>query len=343
MHKDGKQSLFKGLLIVLLSSVIFLAALEGGARVFIHLMRGLSTAGMRERTLYLSYKPFVMFGPDWDELFARYKQREVKEKSQAYRILLIGGSTATYFPTAVLEDAFSHKFAGRKFEVINGAANSYNARQELIVTAFWGPSVKPDMIITLDGANDLTLRLKMKKAGEFYPNSTYELFLKKPMLAPIANIIMKSQLIQGIDRMLARIKVGPVNDYVDAIPVYISAQHSMNIIAKGLSAKRIMVLQPFNAFKDPLSEAEANFKHYRYREPVVKELYSLVYQQLTSLAVADNVLLVDGRFAFKGIGRTIFSDDVHFVNDEAYRILSEYILSFVTDEMMESESLKSKR
>ena len=50
---------------LILLGIIF-ALLESGARVFIYLTRGTSTAGQPERLQYLSYRPFVMFGPDFD-------------------------------------------------------------------------------------------------------------------------------------------------------------------------------------------------------------------------------------------------------------------------------------
>jgi len=107
------------------------------------------------------------------------------------------------------------------------------------------------------------------------------------------------------------------------------------MLTKGMSAARIMVLQPFRAFKDPLSKAEANFRHFRYREPVIKEMFDLLDKELKVLAEGDNVVYVDGRDAFNGIRKTIFSDDVHFVSDDAYRILAEYIVGFATEEIIE--------
>jgi hypothetical protein len=44
-------------------------------------------------------------------------------------------------------------------------------------------------------------------------------------------------------------------------------------LQKGLGAKRLMILQPVSAFKDPLSVTEAAFNLYKYREAQVKRLY----------------------------------------------------------------------
>ncbi len=96
-----------------------------------------------------------------------------------------------------------------------------------------------------------------------------------------------------------------------------------------------MVLQPFMGFKQPLSEAERNFKAYAYREAVVKQLYHRMEGGLKNLAQEDQVLYVDGRTAFEGMDQTIFSDDVHFVSEEGYRLLAKQMVRPVTEEMLE--------
>jgi len=333
MSRKQKVSFSRNLLIALLSCVVFATILEGGARLFLYFTRGSSTVGFAERTQHLTYQPFVMFGSDWSKELTKYILEDDKKAVHPHRILLLGGSTAASFPKKILEDAFSRKF-GVSFEVINGAYGGYNSRQELIVAALWGVSLKPDIIITLDGANDLIHRLRMKKGEAFYLDSTYELLLKKPMFAPLFNLMMKSQLIQGIYRLRERISVGSADNYMDAIPVYLSAQQGINCIAKGASAFRIIVLQPFIAFKEPQSVSEVGFKHYQYREPVIKTLYNRLYQGLLDLVRQDNVLLIDGRNAFNGLTQTIFSDDVHFQSDEGYRLLAEYIVSFISKEKL---------
>ena len=236
------------------------------------------------------------------------------------------GSTAAGFPVDILAKAFSDKFIGKEFEVINAAVGGYNARQEAIVATIWAPQLEPDMIITLDGANDLIHRLRVKQAGTFFLNPAYDLALKKPFLSPFVHIIRHSQAIQGFQRILARNRVDTVDEYVDAVPVYINAQRSINVLARGLSATRVVILQPFKAFKEPLSDAEHSFQHYKYREAVVKELYNLTNDRLLGLAKKDDILYIDGRNVFNGIKYTIFSDDVHFVSHEGYQILAESIV-----------------
>lgn len=330
MSNNKKEvNIRRDFLLSVVAIFVFLGLLEGSARLFIYFTRGSSTVGTHERTAYLRYQPFVMFGPNWDETLDPDRHKVLKENAGVFRILLLGGSTAANFPTALLERAFYKKFPTVKFEVINAAAGGYNSRQELIVAAIWGPSLRPDMIITLDGANDLIHRLRMDKAGTFYLNPAYEFIIKRPLLAPFVHLMSKSQLIQGIFRMRERMNVGSANHYMDAVPVYISAQHSINLLARATPAIRIMVLQPWIGFKQPRSIAETHFRHYDYREPVIRELYQLLDEQLKTLSARDRVLYVDARFIFNGLSHTVFSDDLHFVNEEGYRVLAGRIVDAV--------------
>ena len=326
-----KRSLIFTVFVNIAIIIIILFALEAGARIFLYFTRGASTVGLPERTQQLNYKPFVMFGPDWGKVLAPAKYPGSEKGKGVYKILLLGGSTAAGFPTDILEDAFHGQFPERKFRVINAAESGYNARQELIVCSVWGIGAKPDMIITLDGANDFIHRIRMKGPGTFFLDNAYRLALTRPFLSPFLYIMRRSQLVHGLFRLKERGAIGSVEAYSDAVPVYISAEHSINVIAGGLDAKRIMVLQPFMSFKEPLSEGEAGFTPYKYREQVMIGLYNLADRKLRALAELDNVIYLDTRPIYNGMKKTVFSDDVHFVSDEGYRILADRIASSVSE------------
>jgi len=332
MPQNKKIGPLRIIAVNLLIIVVIMLCLEGAARVFLHFTRGRSTIGIQESISYLNYRAFVMYGPNWQEILDPAKYTETKKSKKVYRVLLLGGSVAAGYPQRLLEQALAKKFPGRNFEVINASCGGYTARQEVIIASIWGVPLKPDMIISLDGHNDLLDKSETPQIGTFYLDSAYELALKHPFLSPFAHILRHSQLVQGIRRLEKRIKVSPLENFVGSIPVYISAQHSLNTLAKGLSARRIMILQPLSAFKKPLSEAEANFKFYKYREPLMKKLSNMLDEELKKLSEKDNVLYGDSRFIFSGIRTTIFSDDMHFAGDEGYRILSEFIAGFVSEQ-----------
>ena len=303
--------------------ILLVGALEIGARVYIAWTRGSHTAGLQERTVHLSYEPFVMFGPGWDQKLAG---REPPRKAGTCRILLVGGSTAAFFPSAVLEKAFGDAYGGSMFEVVNGAFGAYAARQQVVVTALWGPRLKPDLLMSLDGANDLTLRLRGNHAGTFFLDGTYDLYLTKPWLGPFVYLLSQSQLVNGILRLTERARIGSPDQYADAIPPYIEAQHSLNVLARGLNAGRLVVLQPFSAFKQPQAPSEKAFDLFKYREPAMVVLLNEMADKLKALAASDRVSFVDGRFAFDGSGAAVFTDDVH-LTETGYRLLASKIAS----------------
>jgi lysophospholipase L1-like esterase len=322
---DRNSKLSRGLwftsFINVLVFLFLLSLLEGAARLYIAFTRGIHSAGLTERTVYLSYKPFVMYGPDWDQFIW---MEEVPGNSDICRILLVGGSTAQGFPNALLEKELNKAFASRKFHVFNAAYGGYEARQQVIVASLWGPKVFPDVILSLDGANDLSHRLRVRKPGAFYLNETYELFLGKPFLAPMYYLLGQSQLYNGMMRFWQKRNIQAAEAYVDAIPPYVDAQHSLNVIAKGLRAKRLMVLQPFSSFKNPQSGAEAAFDLYKYREQQMKSLYQTAHDGLGALAERDRVPYLDSREIYDGISDTVFTDDVH-LTELGYQILAERI------------------
>ena len=255
--------------IILVNFLVFLfllIVLEGAARLYIAWTRKSHSAGLTERTMYLSYKPFVMYGPDWDQKFSN---KEDVGESNICRVLLVGGSVAQEFPTEVLEEKFNKPFTGKLFQVLNAGVGGFEARQEVIVASLWGPRARPHVVLSLDGANDLIHRLRVVKPGAFYLNGAYELFLTQPFFAPIYYVLGQSQFYNGMVRFWQKRNIKSAEFYEDAIPLYVEAQQSLNILARGLGAKRLMVLQPFSGFKSPLSETEAAFDLYKYREKQV--------------------------------------------------------------------------
>ena len=80
--------------------------------------------------------------------------------------------------------------------------------------------------------------------------------------APLADLVRHSQALQGFRRLAARRSIEGSEHYADAIPVYVSAEHAINVLTKGLGAARVMVLQPFLGFKESLSPEERQFKVY---------------------------------------------------------------------------------
>ena len=295
-----------------------LAAIEIAARVGIWFLRGSSTAGLQERTLQLDYEPFVMYGPDWDARISAVPRDGLPV------VMLVGGSTAEGFAPQILEAAL-HQRLNRRVRVVNAAYGGYEARQEVVVASIWAPSLRPAAIVSLDGQNDLEHRLRVAAPGRFFLDGAYRTFLTHPVAAPFAWLLSSSQAYNALVRFQARRRIGDWSAYADAIPVYAGAMHSINVVARGLGAARLMVLQPFVAFKQPLAPEERAFTAYAYREPVMRALYDRAAAALDDLARADGVGFLDARPIYNGIASPLFTDDVHFHSAEGYEILARAI------------------
>jgi hypothetical protein len=295
-----------------------IVALEIAARALVWMLRGSATAGLQERTLNLDYEPFVMYGPGWDARFAAVPRDGLPT------VMLVGGSTAEGFASEVLEAALRKRFE-RPVRVVNAAFGGYEARQEVVVASIWGPSLHPAVIVSLDGQNDLEHRLRVPAAGRFFLDGSYRTYLTRPLVAPLAWMLTESQAYNGLVRYRARRGIGDWTRYADAIPVYTSALHAINVVARGLEAARLMVLQPFASFKEPLAPEERAFTAYAYRDGVMRTLYDHAAAALIDLSREDRVGFLDARPIYNGISAPLFTDDVHFRSSQGYEILARAI------------------
>ena len=316
--------------LVIINLAVFaglLAAVEIAARALLLISRGSATAGLRERTLNLDYEPFVMFGPGWDARFAAVPRDGLPA------VLLVGGSTAEGLAPEVLEEALRQRF-GRPVRVVNAAFGGYEARQEVVVASMWGPALRPVAIVSLDGQNDLEHRLRVPAPGRFYLDGNYRTYLTHPMTAPFAWLLSQSQAYNSIARFQARRSVGDWTMYADAIPVYASALHAINVVARGLGSARLMVLQPFVGFKDPLAPEERAFTAYTYRDGAMRGLYDRAATALAGVAQEDGVAFLDARPIYHGISTPLFTDDVHFRGRQGYEMLSRAIADALPDDTL---------
>ncbi len=303
----------------ILLCLIAIALVELAARAVIWFARGSATAGLQERTLNLEYEPFVMYGPGWDRRFVEFARG-----GDTPIVLLVGGSTAQGFAPEILESAIAARF-GRPVRVMNAAFGGYEARQEVVVASLWGPQLSPRVVVSLDGQNDFEHRLRVSQPGRFLLDDAYRVYLTRPVLGPFVWLLSHSQAYNGLIRYRARKTVGDWSQYADAIPAYVDAQHSINVVARGLSAARLMVLQPFVSFKQPLAAEEQAFTAYAYRDGVMRALYDRAAPAMADLARRDGVSFLDARPIYHGNAAALFTDDVHFRSDEGYRILARAI------------------
>ena len=220
--------------------------MEISARVYIYIKYNTQHAGLEMRKMHLNYEPYVMYGKKWKEVFNKY----ITQKNENnLNVLLLGGSTAENFPIKILEDSLTNHL-GNKVDVYSGAMGGYISSQELVILTRYGFRLKPDIIINLNGSNDITQSLRQdNKPGTFFLNSTYEIFIKKPFLAPIVKLLQYSQLYNGLVRLSERSIKFDSKNYVEFINVYIDNIINMNLFSKAIGSEYFNFIQPNVIFK----------------------------------------------------------------------------------------------
>lgn len=90
------------------------------------------------------------------------KQYSIAKPAGTYRIILVGGSVARYLGAYVdasgqgmLEKKLQELLGNKKIEVINAGKSAYTTEQEFLLTQLYLQKYQPDMIIGLNGYNDL--------------------------------------------------------------------------------------------------------------------------------------------------------------------------------------------
>ena len=314
--------------ILLINFIVFISiliVLEISARIYLKIKLGDQNAGLPMRNKNLEYKPFVMYGENWDQIFKNFIN-ELNEDD--INVLLIGGSTAENFPDEILEKSLKNKL-NKEVKVFNAGYGGYISSQELIILTRYGNKLNPDIVINLNGANDIIHSIKKNvEPGTFYLNNTYELFLTKPYLAPFIKILQSSQLYNAFSRISERKKKEKyiLTDYIKHLDIYLENVESMSVFCKGLGIKYLNVLQPHVIFKTMKHENEKNFTLLDYRNEIVKSLYLTTKERFQSNISLKNIFL-DSTLIFENINEHVFSDDVHFMrnNNKGYYLLAEFI------------------
>ncbi len=312
----------KSIFVITAITLVLLIALESSARVYIGWQRGNASVGLSERTQNLNYEPFTMWGKNLD----LESEKFIKNlPTSTFKILLLGASTAEGFDVRLLRDAFT-KSINKKVVVFNAASGGFNARQEAISLVLIAEKIKPNLILVLDGANDVIHSTRPGVVvGTTYVDSTYRTILERPFLAPLIYLMQNSQLYNGL---LSKFRRNGFQSFYSAkqttkaISIYLETRDFINHYANGTQTPIVFVLQPFVGFS--LSEGDSNAKSiYSYREPAIVKGFEMISKTINSRIcfIDSNVGLRKNRLKLS------FSDDVHFKDLTGYRYLTGLFLA----------------
>jgi hypothetical protein len=318
--RAGRRLTWKGkLALVVLPSLLLLVGLEVAARVYAYVNYGSQTQGMNWR---FEYEPFLQTRTD-DRLDGPFPP-----KGDAFRILVIGGSTAALLPDEAVANAFRDQF-GREAEVINLGQGSWVANQERIALLMIGLDLEPDLLLTLDGANDLVTATKTLEPGIPYSNGFIRLGVEKPVVNGLLGLVRNSQFINSLNKLRERsverdARANP--ELLDeTFQHFRSALGTMSLMARGAEIPHVMVIQPYLFLREVRAESEEGVgAAFAYRSGFVADGLRAFRNRLPASVDSTEVFFVDATHPFDDIPEASFIDEVH-LTDDGYVRLARFI------------------
>ncbi len=256
-------------------------------------------------------------------LIARSNERfQVRHepKGDQFRILILGGSTADQLwgmPKDLYSELFG-KLTTKRLEVLNFAQAGSITSQELIMLARYGLRIEPDLVIAIDGVNDIVTVSKGSPPGVPYTDAYVQLAMNKPFLNAIVSVASTFTVRQRAQkaRRTAEEKALQANaQSVDlAISEYLANHAAMASIANGVGARFVSVLQPYIHLRQvntPSEKALRTMANYAYRKEFMTDALSKLRGELVRQKRAANASFVDSIPVCDGSTDDCFVDEAH--------------------------------
>jgi lysophospholipase L1-like esterase len=311
------------LFLALFSVTLILGLLEVAARIYVAKKYGEATFGMSWK---FNYEPYALTRTD-DRL-----SKPVAPKGDHFRILVLGGSTASLVPDAMLSESFA-KILNRKVDVVNLGQGGHILNQERVIFALHGIKTKPDLVITLDGANDIMSTAKTGKPGLPYSNDFIALAVEKPITNGFFGLFRDSQFVNCLNKLRERQfekKVHGDDTLMNAtVDHVVEAQQSISAMAHGCGAPHAMVVQPYLHLRKSVLPAEKKIVEvFGYRGEYTGKGMQRIVDRLTQEKPqhTGECYLINGTQAFDASDKLCFTDEAHLTED-GNRILCDYIAS----------------
>lgn len=319
------RSIWVKLALMIIPITVIVVGLEGAARLYVWKKYDDQNHGMNWKFMY---EPYILTRTD------NLLQETVPPKSERFRVLIIGGSTANLIPKAQLETALA-PVVGREVEVINRAQGGYILNQERITFLLHGMQLEPDLLITLNGANDLVTASKTLRPGIAYANDFVQLGVERPIMNGMLGVIRNSQFINCVNKLRERRVEAKAHGDLDLMTKTVDhceeALRSMAFMAKGLKIPHYMFLQPYIHLRSNLQDDEkALAETSAYRGEYTAKGFRALNERLQSAAFPDNVRYVNAASAFDSISDPCFIDEVH-LNEKGNEALIAFIAKAIAD------------
>ncbi len=277
------------------------------------------------------------------------------DNKQAYRIFLLGGS-AVFGSGALSNDrtiaGYMQEMLGkllpdRGIEVINAGIDGYASNQERILFEEYIIG-KADMVVVLDGANDIwgPTVLGQGMVGYPYEFLTYKDIIKNPLGSVFKKMLEKSMLYEKISRRFATLAVRaarrPQHDYSDDSMIgavkenYFKNIEIIHILAGQNGIEAFFFLQPMIFVdKKTLTASERAIRdreiNWGYMIDDARGYFTNSYQKIID---GMQGLSAQGIHAYSLTGvferekGAIYIDAVHF-GDRGHKIIAEAIVKII--------------
>lgn len=321
------------MLLALAVVVLVIVVVELGTRLVIHMTYG---PNVKKKIWTCNYEPYVLhLSSRWD----KKNWREFFEKSRSgekrhYRILLLGGSTAQACPAEIIEEAF-RPLIGEQVEVVNLAQVAYLIRQDAIMLLLYGSLLRPDLIISLDGANDLVNVTKTKRPGVHWNAEYVEYAVNHPVRNALRMLANNSKFIHALLKLRERSsEIAGQQDaerFARMMEIYLQSADSMAVLSQGFGAQYVCVLQPYLFLRKSLPEGEQVLaRGYAYRRQFMIHSLGHLDAGLSRHVFPAPAYYVSALAAFDATDTQCFYDEVHLTLD-GYRALWNYVVRQLRD------------
>jgi len=314
----------KALNIILGVSVflILILSIEFGTRSLVYFVHGPSVA----KTIWLlKYEPYLSY----TAINPSKIGKEFPPKDDKYRILILGGSTAIQIPLDIVKEKFQ-EITNRKVEVFNFADGGYIFSQNLVSFVLYGIKLNPDLVISLDGANDMVFITKKMPPGVNEQSVYIKRSVERPFLNAFLCLFNKSMFVKSLFKLNERknevLLQKDKKIFNKMITYYIQSINSVAAIAKGCEAEYICVLQPYLYLRKTITEEEKDLHNpYFYRDEYLKNGFKRLDNVLSKEVFPSYVYYVSALDAFNNSDETCFWDNLH-LNRKGNEILIDYII-----------------
>ncbi|MBI2252703.1 MAG: SGNH/GDSL hydrolase family protein [Armatimonadetes bacterium] len=287
----------------------------------------------------------------------RGKEFRIPKDKNIFRIIILGGSAAFGIGASSdkktiggrLEEILNENIKSKHFEVYNMAIPGYISAQELITLQFYGIDFKPDLVIDINGFNDITVGMDYDNAPpdidahsaalinayralwetSFPKFLSYSLLRWSAFFKYVSDKIGKMKMINYYKNPETRKKI--INQD-GRIEFYIKNMNTLYALAEHYNFRLAVILQPALIYKNYLTSLElkhiqeypASFNARQFYPEAAKIYFPIISRRMKMLDNNNKHKFLDFSHIFYANKKDIFIDIVHFT-DLGNQIVAENI------------------